>query len=197
MKTLTALLFTLLTLTACSLQPVHGRAVREAMAVDLSAVSIETESTRYAQLLKAEIQDQVNPGVGRSPAQYRLKITFNANDIPLFINPDGTSSRGDLNYQTSYILTRLRDGVAIGRGTLNRIGSYNTSQNADFASYVSQEDARKRIILELAQDYKLRLISLLPTLNNPNAGEVKALPDAPISLVPNNSDIYENRRPGF
>ena len=194
MKKLTALLFILIALNACGFTPVHGQAMRTANAIHLAAVEIEVDNTRRGQFLKAEIQDQTNPSTQQIPKKYRLKISYYETEVPVFINPDGTSSRGDLQYQSDYTLTRLADAVVISRGSIQRISSYNTSINADYASFVSEEDARRRGIVELAQDYKLRLMNLLPTINDPNAGEVPEAPLSAPSLVPTNSDIYENRR---
>ena len=197
MKKLSVILFTLIALNACGFTPVHGTAAHQSMQVNLSTVQIDVDGSRVGQLLKAEIQDQVNPATQQAQKKYSLKIAFSETESPVFINPDGTSGRGDLQFLSSYTLTRLSDGIVIGRGTIQRVSSYNTSINADYASFVSQEDARRRAILELAQDYKLRLTNLLPTLNDPHAGEVKVpLPEKP-SLVPTAPDIYENRRTGF
>ena len=59
------------------------------------------------------------------------------------------------------------------------MSSYNSSPTADFASYISIEDARKRAMQELAQDYKLRLAALLPTLNDSKASIIETKPEAP------------------
>ena len=184
----------MLAVAGCGFTPVHGQSMRTANAIHLAAVTIEVDNTRRGQFLKAEIQDQTNPATQHVPKQYILKISYRETKTPLFINPDGTSSRGDLQYQSDYTLTRIADGVVVGRGSIQRVSSYNTSQNADYASFVSEEDARQRGIVELAQDYKLRLMNLLPTINDPKAGEVPEAPVAAPSLVPTNSDIYENRR---
>lgn len=163
-------LATLLLLTACGFQPVHGAAQRTALANRLESVRIVTEirqETRLAQWLKAEIQDGINPNSAGAEKLFTLKITVTEVEISLFINPDGTSSRGDLQYNSTYTLTRSSDGAMIDSGTLTRTSSYNISENADYATFVSREDARKRGLTELAQDYKLRLANLLPDLNAP------------------------------
>ena len=167
--------------------------------MNLSQVDIVTDNSRVGQLLKAEIRDQVNPGMAHDPVRYRLNIALTERDIPLFINRDGTSSRGDWRYTSVYSLTRLADAKPVAQGTLERIASYNASQNADYASFVSLEDAKIRAITELAQDYKLRLANLLPVLNNPNAAEVKApvTPDPALSAIPRINDTHETRTPGF
>lgn len=155
----------LLTLTACGFEPVQSREYRARQDVDLSAIRIEVDHSRLGQLLKAEIERGVNPDYQHEEKIYTLNIRLAERDIYLFVNPDGTSSRGDIQYRSTYTLTRKFDGKVLQSGLIRRVSSYNMSQQADYASYVSEEDARKRGIIELAQDYKLRLSNLLPRLN--------------------------------
>ena len=178
----------MLMLSACGFQPLHSDTYRAQQAVDLSSIRVlavgsATENTtslsnnldrRYSELLTAEIQDQVNPTSIAAEKLFTLAITFNETDVPSFMKPDGTASRGDLHYASNYTITRLRDNKPVANGTIQRVSTYNTSPSADYASYVSIDDARKRGILELAQDYKLRLAALLPKLNNPATAPIKA-----------------------
>lgn len=156
-----------LCLSACGFQPLHGRAYRDSQAIDLSALSVRVDNSRRGQLLEAEITDAVNPDYQLAEKRYTLDIDLIERDIPLFINPDGTSARGDIQWTSTYVLTRLQDGVVMDEGTISRISSYNTSDQAQegYASYVSVEDAKKRGIIELAQDYKLRMANLLSKLS--------------------------------
>lgn len=164
MKTLSAL-FAALTLTACGFQPLHSRDFRARQEADLTAIRVQVDNSRLGQLLKSEIEDGVNPDFERAEKLYTLSITLAENEIYLFIRPDGTSSRGDIEYRSHYVLRRILDGKVVQEGDIRRVSSYNISESADYASYVSEEDARKRGITELAQDYRLRLSNLLITLN--------------------------------
>jgi hypothetical protein len=178
-----ALIIMQLALASCGFTPLHSADYRAQQAVNLSSVRVlavgsasenttsvvATMDRRYSELLTAEIESQVNPTSLAAEKLFTLAITFNEVDTANFVKPDGTASRGDLNYTSTYIITRIRDRKAVATGTLSRVSTYNTSPSADYASYVSIDDARKRGILELAQDYKLRLAALLPKLNNPDA----------------------------
>jgi hypothetical protein len=170
----------LVTLSACGFTPLHSQSYRESQALNLSSIAVvasgETTANassianniprRYSELLRAEIEDQVNPAADMAEKLFTLTIRFTETDVALFVKPDGTASRGDLTYYSTYIITRMHDGKQLGSGSIQRVSSYNTSSTADYASYVSIEDARKRGILELAQDYKLRLAVILPSLND-------------------------------
>lgn len=160
-----ALTLLALTLAACGFKPLHSRDYRAQQQADLASIDVQVDNSRLGQLLKAEINDGINPDYHRVPKLYRASITLTEREIYLFINPDGTSSRGDIEYRTTYQIRRIADGVVLHTGRINRVSSYNMAETADYASYVSEEDARKRGIHELAEDYRLRLSNLLPKLS--------------------------------
>ena len=198
----TLLLLSAFALNACGFTPAYSTEERAKYATQIESVEIVTPKTRLAQLLKSEIIDQTNPAAIGAEKVFTLNINFSENEIQLFINPDGTSARGDYQFSSTYSLSRKSDGKLIDSGTLNRTSSYNVAQtaDADYATYVSREDARNRGILELAQDYKLRLVNLLPKINDPHAKPV--VPVVPVT-TPNtrplqapastfNMDMYGN-----
>ena len=166
MRTLSLVALCLL-LAACGFRPLHSQQYRTEQSIDLSALRVVVDSTRRGQLLEAEIEDAVNPDFRPDEKRYQLRIVLKELDIPLFINPDGTSARGDMQFDSTYSLTRIADGAVVDRGKITRISSYNTSDQASqgYASYVSVEDARRRGVVELAQDYKLRMANLLSKLS--------------------------------
>lgn len=157
-----------LLVAACGFRPLHGQSYRAEQVNTLSSVTVTVDHTRRGQLLEAEIGDATNPDAKHSPKLYHLAIALTESEIGLFINPDGTSSRSDILMNTKYTLTRLSDNKVMDSGAIQRISSYNTSEQADYASYVSVEDAKKRGIIELAQDYKLRMANVLAQLAEKN-----------------------------
>lgn len=159
------LLAALLALTACGFRPVHGRTYQAEQETNLSAVRIEVDNSRLGQLLKAEIEDGVNPDYARSEKLYTLSVALFETNNYLFVNPDGTAGRGDIVFTSNYQLVRNLDHKVLKKGHMKRVSSYNISETADYATYVSQDDARRRGIIELAQDYKLRLSNLMEGLN--------------------------------
>lgn len=183
-------------LASCGFEPVHGRKERSERVSQIESVQIVTDNSRRGQLLKAEIEDAINPGGIHAEKPFVLTIAVNETEISLFINPDGTSSRGDMQYSSTYRLTRKFDGKLIDSGAATRVSSYNISETADYATYVSREDARRRGIKELAQDYKLRLANLVPKLNDPSA--TPAAPVAvPVAPIIRSQDNHEARTTGF
>ena len=136
------------------------------MGAQLAGVQVKVDRSRLGQLLEAEITDDINPAYQHAPKIYRLEIHLAMQDLALFINPDGTSARGDINWMSDYKLIKISDNSVIQSGSITRTSSYNTGEDAStgYASFVSVEDAKKRGIIELAQDYKLRVANLLEQL---------------------------------
>lgn len=159
------LLAALLALAACGFRPVHGRDYQAEQETNLSSVSVQVDNTRLGQLLKAEIESGLNPDYERAEKLYTLSITLIENDLYLFVNPDGTAGRGDVVFSSSYQLVRNLDHKVLKTGSIRRVSSYNISETADYATYVSEDDARRRGVIELAQDYKLRMSNLMQGLN--------------------------------
>lgn len=159
-----ALTLALLTLTACGFKPLHSTEYRAKQGADLSMVDVQVDNSRLGQLLKAEITDGINPDFRAAKKLYSMRITLAEREIYLFINPDGTSSRGDIEYRTTYQLRRIADGTVLHSGRIFRVSSYNMAETADYASFVTEEDARKRGIHELAEDYRLRIPNLIANL---------------------------------
>lgn len=176
-------LIALCAISACGFQPIYGTAQRATMNHELESVQIETDATRPGQLLKSEIEDQVNPAARTSAKPFRLKITVKEIEVAVFVAPDGTAGRSDIQYISHYTLTRLSDNKVIDAGDVTQIVSYNISTTADYATFVARADARKRGMIELAQDYKLRLINLLSKINDANAPEVKPVKPVEVPMI--------------
>lgn len=188
----------LLLLAACGFEPLHGEQARGARSQQLESVQILTDTSRAGQLLKAEIEDQVNPTALRAEKPYLLTISVSERELSLFINLDGTSSRGDMQYVSTYTLTQKRDGKVLDQGELMRVSSYNISENADYATFVSREDARRRGIIELARAYQLRLANLLPRFNDEIPVSAPVVPETPAPLLrPLDNHNHETNRSGF
>jgi len=156
-----------LALAACGFQPLHSKEYRAQQGIALASLQVEVDHSRLGQLLEAETTDALNPDAQRQEKRYKLTIHLAMQDIALFINPDGTSARGDIQWTSTYTLTRLSDSKVMDTGSMVRISSYNTGEDAStgYASFVSVEDAKKRGIIELGQDYKLRMANLLAQLD--------------------------------
>lgn len=164
MRTL-AIALALTLLAACGFEPVHGQRSSGTTYAGLEAIDVVvTDRARLSQLLQAELEDQLNPDYISVPKRYTLSITLTEELTTAFLNPDGTSSRNDVALKSTYVLTPINPGTPPHSGRITRVSSYNVSDRADYATYVAEQDARKRSILELANAYKLRMAGLMAEL---------------------------------
>ena len=174
MRTL-ALTAALFLLTSCGFEPVHAKryGASQQTIAGLESVAIEVHGTRgggennrrVIGLLEAELNDQFNPDYIRAPKRYVLKVFITETVTSVFINPDGTSSRNDVSLASTFSLTPIDGQKPVRSGSISRVSSYNVSERADYATYVAEEDARKRGVVELARAYKLRIANVLGTLD--------------------------------
>lgn len=154
----------LLLLGACGFQPVYGRhaplpagaPIAEGIAISASSADGDAH---MAQQFHNNLEDLVHPtGVPSAPL-YRLDVTLTATAVGLGVARDGTASRYNLLLDSTYAITRIQDNVQLTHGNIRNVTSYNNPNNQYFSTYVSEQDARKRGITELAEMYRQRLAS--------------------------------------
>jgi hypothetical protein len=167
----------------------YGRQADNAVSRTLSAgvrVVPIPDGGRKGQLLVAELEDKLNPG-GAVPArpEYRLNVTLTSGASPIGVAPDGTISRYNVFMASAYTLFRIADGKKLTSGSIDHVSSYNNVTNAYFSTYVSEQDAIKRGVTELAEIYRQRLAAHLTNPHPPKASD--AMGKAPISLIPDPS----------
>ncbi len=166
MLTYLCCLLLVFSMTACGFHPVYGsRSVTQSTPAAqqfLASVAVSTDTARLSQLFKAELVDRLNPTHLPVNKRYKLDATIAEMNIPLFVAADGTYGRGNLQYTLTYTLIRIQDNRPLKTGTITRVSSYAASEtNAIYASYVAQEDARNRGVVELATDMALTLSNLM------------------------------------
>lgn len=173
-------------LSACGFKPVYGTAsglpaespVRDGIKIYATAsgttpssVNTSIDSSSSAAMSRQfvnNLEDLVGPSA--SPT-YKLEVVMVQSSVGIGVARDGTASRYNLVIDSSYKLSRLTDGKLVDSGTISNVTSYNNPNNQYFSTYISEQDARKRGISELAELYRHRLFSLtektLPTILPP------------------------------
>lgn len=155
--------FGALSLAGCGFEPIYAKhddnnpGVRE----HLESVAIDTPPGRQGELLYAELKDHFNPESDPSGADYTLKAGLETHYQPFIIESDGTAARYNILIKSPFTLVRNLDGKAIQSGTISRQVSYNVSESDDYATFVTQNDTLRRGIVELAEDYKMRVSAAL------------------------------------
>lgn len=152
-------LATLFFLTACGFQPMYGDNSVFTQNTPLAGnLIIDPIGGREGQIFKIALEDQLNPeGITSARPEYRLHVSFAKTLVPTVIKSDGTIQRYDVKFISHFILTKSATSTVLLSGDMTRIGSYNVTVNANFATYEAEQDVIERTLQELAQDYVLRL----------------------------------------
>lgn len=171
-------LIMLMLLTACGFQPVYGTAsqlpadspLREGVKISASASGVVNTtgdtSTNLDSSANKSMERQFTNNLSdmlpdsKSPA-YELQVSIVQSSVGLGVARDGTASRYNFVLNSTYNLVRLSDGQILDNGSLSNVTSYNNPNNQYFSTYISEQDARKRGIKELAESYRMRLISYI------------------------------------
>lgn len=146
-------------LSSCGFEPIYAN--RSAQNYDIVDLLIATKVVAAKDLrgeqFKAEMEDLLNPeAVAVAPA-YRLELGMETATQPFIFNSDGTAGRYQITLTAPYVLYRMADNKPIKRGRSSRVVSYNVSEDDDYSTYISMNDALKRVGAEAAEDIKMQL----------------------------------------
>jgi LPS-assembly lipoprotein len=149
-------------LSGCGFKPLYAKKAPADVSKVFAGVKIESIPGRSGQLFKAELEDQLNPrGDIPSKPAFRLSVNFTYKVIPIGVARDGTVSRYNVYLRSHYILYRIADDLPVTSGDIGFVNSYGNLTNAYFSTYISEQDAIKRGIIELSQLYRQRLATYL------------------------------------
>lgn len=149
-------------LTGCGFKPMYGNqtvnADRDSKIFAGVQIDPITGGGRMEQQFKINLEDRLNPN-GRVPPNpaYRLSASLRSQPSAIGIARDGTVSRYNVYLDSEYALYRTSDNQKITSGTIRHVSSYNNLTNVYYSTYVSEQDAIKRGVEELAEIYRARL----------------------------------------
>lgn len=156
-----------LLLTACGFEAVYADRSNHAVSTAglLSAIVVDAPKGRMGELLKAKLEDHFNPTAQPSPAIYKLKAGIKTTAEPFVIESDGTASRYTITITSPFTLTALANGHVLEKGVIRRAVSYNVSEDDDYATFITENNMLERGMVELAEDYKMRISALMVKKN--------------------------------
>jgi LPS-assembly lipoprotein len=156
-----AILFCLpLALAACGYRPLYGeRGVDNVSVADeLALVRIEAIPDRIGQQMYNMLRERLNPYGKPGDPKYVLSVTLRETRDRLFLEKDETATRANLTLKADFVLRRVGDDEVIATGLSRAVSSYDIlGSGFEFASVVSQEDARVRGARMLSDDIRTRL----------------------------------------
>lgn len=177
-------------LAACGFKPMASvpaatSETDKAVLMEMAAVGVEVSTAHNQRLIGQEfriaLEDLLNPGeLVAAQQRYRLRISLNPVTSPGFIAPDGKAQRFLIALRSSFELIDLQTATVIQRGDLFRNSSYSNLPNSYFSTYVAEQDTLKRMAEQLAEEYRMKLASVL---TNPPTVPDEASPMPPEPIV--------------
>ncbi len=157
-----------LSLAGCGFQPLNssntspaaGGSGAEASATstlsELSAIRIAPLSDRPGQEMHNLLRDRLNPSGQPFAPKYQLELRLTESIRELAFESDETATRADLSIIANYRLRRLDTQKILHTGRSRSVSSYNILER-QFASTISEADARSRTLRDIADDIRIRL----------------------------------------
>lgn len=157
-----------LSLAGCGFQPLNssntnpaagasGAQIRSNSTLsELSAIRIAPLSDRPGQEMHNLLRDRLNPSGQPSAPKYQLELRLTESIRELAFESDETATRADLSITANYRLRRVDTQKILHTGQSRSISSYNILER-QFASTISESDARSRTLRDIADDIRIRL----------------------------------------
>lgn len=148
-----------LLLCGCGFHPLYAKHPADDTTSKLTAgVKIEPIEGRSGQILRSNLEDRLNPaGYASGNPAYRLNIKLTHNSTPIAVARDGTVARYNVQLTSQYVLTRNADDKIVARDQIGYVNSYNNLTPAYYSTYIAEQDAIKRGLIELSELYRQRL----------------------------------------
>lgn len=147
-----------LVLAGCGYRPLYGQhgADNASVVDELALIRIEAIPDRTGQQMYNMLRERLNPYGKPEQPKYALSVALTETRENLFLEKDETATRANLTVKASFILRRLDDGTVLVTGSSRSVTSYDILAS-QFASVVSQEDARLRCARAISDDMRTRL----------------------------------------
>lgn len=158
------LLLCLMVLAGCGFKPLHGDAADLDIEVGtyLASTKIEAVAGRdmLGQQLENAIEDRFNPN-GRSSlynTAFRLEFSLREQRQAAIIQQTGAIGRYNVILQSDYKLIDAETREVLDSGTIRRTASFFNAPEK-YAAYIAEKEAVQRALLEMSEDYKMRIAS--------------------------------------
>ncbi|HJU16146.1 MAG TPA: LPS assembly lipoprotein LptE [Stellaceae bacterium] len=145
-----------LALSGCGWRPLYADPQSGPTDAALRAIRVAPIAERIGQRLELRLRDALNPTGIPAPQRYVLRTTLAIFRSDLGIQSQGLATRGKLDVYATFFLVDLPTGHVLLTNTAHSADGFDISAN-EYATIVAEDDARTRIVGELAQDIMTRL----------------------------------------
>ena len=156
---LLAVIFVVSLVSSCGFSPVYKKDTHNAnMSEKLASIDFEEPDNINERIFASRLQDLLNPTSISVPNEHIIEYKIGSEKISLVVERDRTTTRYKIIVTASYKIRDISTNKVISKAIVKREGEYDRVES-DYATYVSENDAEERIIRELAEDVKIRIIS--------------------------------------
>ena len=164
----------LLALSGCGYRPVYGEqsaAVSgEGARANLGSVKVLGIADRRGQLLRNYLVDRMTPRGEPAAPRYILSVTTSESRRITDSRPDGTATRADLVVVARYSLRDATSDLVVFTERSEGLATYNLL-SARFASVVSEDEARRRAVEQIADQISLQVALFLNRRHAPGQAD--------------------------
>jgi len=126
----------------------------------LGSILVDEPTDRDSFLLVQQLETRL----GRSNAPtLGLKTTLSISEAKMAVAADNTTNRFNVIGRVDYVLRDLASEAVLSTGTLDSFTGYSAT-GTTAATQAANRDARKRLMIILADQITTRLIAVAPTL---------------------------------
>ncbi|MGE0725594.1 MAG: LPS assembly lipoprotein LptE [Alphaproteobacteria bacterium] len=144
----------LLLVAACGFEPLY--APRGGVPQAMHSVQIANIPDRSGQILRNHLRNEMNPrGTPGNPA-YRLDVSLLERREDLGLRRDDVRTRTNLIVSADFRLVSMADGKTVLAGSTRTISGFDILVN-DYATIVSERDAREQALIEIGNDIRTRV----------------------------------------
>ena len=143
-------------LAGCGFRPLYQKGNEETLG-QLSRIKIAIIPNRQGQLLMNELLTRLTPYGAPDVPVYELKVSMDYSKKELSLTKDSSTSRTQVILNASFDLIQLRTGKVLYRGTEIVTADYNTLMTSPYSNLVSEQNAKNRLLDEVAQNIKSQL----------------------------------------
>ena len=147
-------------LSACGFTPIYSQKNNSELSKKLAAIKVTPIHNLMGQKYVSALEDVLDPKNTHTANKYIIDAVLYKYVRPLAIEQDRTVTRYKVVVNVEYTLKDQADGKIISKGRIKGEADYDRVES-DYATYVSENDTTDRVIKELAQDTKIKIISAL------------------------------------
>jgi|TARA_B100001964_G_C14146410_1_gene559905 LPS-assembly lipoprotein len=146
---------------ACGFRPIYGVGQADGISSTLATVQIHPIADRTGQLLHNHLLNLLNPRGRPKAPRYQLHIRLKKSTSKLAVQKSAFATRANFNLSANMRLYVIHDGkIELNRPIFDEsthtISSYNV-MNSEFATVMTEKDARSRAVRQIAHDIQTRL----------------------------------------